>query len=173
MSCPRKAATSRTGFSLLEVILSLAILSGAIAVLGEAARMGIRNSVTARYLTQAQLLCESKLAEITSGILEPNPVSAARFDRTYTNSITSAISSNEWQDWQYSIAVNDLNQDGLVAVCVTVEQVLPANKHPVTFQLTRWIPDPGVELAEESGQSEESTAEGSSSQSPSGGGGNE
>jgi general secretion pathway protein I len=62
------------GFSLLEVILALAILTGAVAVLGEIVRLGIRNAQVARDTTQAQLLCESKLAEITAGIIPSDPV---------------------------------------------------------------------------------------------------
>jgi len=45
------------GFSLLEVILSLAILGGAIAVLGEAARLALRNAEFTRDMARAQLLC--------------------------------------------------------------------------------------------------------------------
>ena len=58
----------RAGFSLLEVILAMAILAGAIAVLGEAGRLALRNAGYARDMAQAQLLCESKMAEIVTGI---------------------------------------------------------------------------------------------------------
>ena len=68
------------GFSILEVILALAILGGSIAVLGELASRGLHNAQVAADLAHAQLLCESKLAEITAGITFPDPVQNARFD---------------------------------------------------------------------------------------------
>ncbi|OHB69841.1 MAG: hypothetical protein A2V70_09615 [Planctomycetes bacterium RBG_13_63_9] len=163
MSAAQKKSP-KGGFSLLEVILSLAILAGAIAVLGEAARTGIRNAMTTRQLTQAQLLCESKLAEITAGIIEPSPVSGARFDRSYTGSGTTGtagIIGDDQDEWQYSINIDQLNEEGLVAVRVTVEQTLPANKRPVKIEITRWIPDPDVELSE--GSTSEESSEGSDS----------
>src|SRR5687767_7391349 len=55
---------SRAAFSLLEVILALTILVGAIVVLGELVRLGTMTAAGARDLTQAQLLCESKMSEI-------------------------------------------------------------------------------------------------------------
>ena len=57
----------RRGFSLMEVILSIAILASATVLLGELTRFGMRNAAIARDLTQAQLLCESKLNEIVAG----------------------------------------------------------------------------------------------------------
>ncbi len=69
----------RAGFSLLEVILAIAIFAGAIAVLGEVSRLALRNAATARDLAQAQLLGETKLAEIASGITPPDPVEKTPF----------------------------------------------------------------------------------------------
>ena len=123
---------SRNGFSLLEVILALAILTGAIAVLGELGRMGLRNARFARDTTQAQLLCESKLSEIAAGITVPDPVSGARFE---------AVVGDGQIDWLYSIETADVDQEGLVAVRVTVAQDLPAEKQPVEFSLQRWAID--------------------------------
>ena len=59
-----RKGSCRGGFSLLEVILALAILIGILAVLSELVGLGVRNARVARAMTQAQLLCESKLAEI-------------------------------------------------------------------------------------------------------------
>ena len=56
-------------FSLLEVILALAILAGAVAVFSELSRGALENAGTARDLARAELLCESKLAEIAAGLI--------------------------------------------------------------------------------------------------------
>jgi general secretion pathway protein I len=146
---------TRSGFSLLEVLLALAILTMAIAVLGELARQGLRNAAAARDLTQAQLLCETKLAEITSGIQPLSPVQNVPFEK---------VDPSEDLPWVYSIEEQTVDQDGLLAVRVTVTQSLPANQRPLSFSLTQWIPDPSLESSEESstasstGQTQESTS---------------
>ncbi len=123
---------NRSGFSLLEVILALAILTGAIAVLGELGRLGLHNARIARDTTQAQLLCESKLAEIAAGITVPEPVNGAKFETIVGDGDIA---------WLYSIETADVDQQGLVAARVTVAQDLPAEKRPVEFSLERWVID--------------------------------
>ena len=129
----------RGGFSLLEVILALAILTGVIAVLGELARLGLENARIARDLTYAQLLSESKMAEITAGITLPDPTPPTPF---------GTVADPREADWLYSIEVEPIDQEGLLAVRVSVVQDLPEEKRPVEFSLTRWIVDPSVELSE-------------------------
>jgi general secretion pathway protein I len=130
----------RDGFSLLEVILALAILAGAIAVLGEVSRNGLNNARIARDVTEAQLLCESKLAEITVGITLPEPVTDVPFETTDDpNQI----------DWLYSIEVEPLDNQGLLMVRVTVVKDLPPEKRPTEFSLVRWVADPNMEMSEE------------------------
>jgi prepilin-type N-terminal cleavage/methylation domain-containing protein len=146
----RSSQLERRGFSLVEVILSLAILTGAIAVLGEAARLAIRNARIARDITQAQLLCESKLAEITAGILEPDPVDGVPFERDHAEAGLSGTAGDDEIAWLYSIDVEQVDDEGLMAVRVTVAQDLPEEKAPVRFELVRWILDPDVEIFESS-----------------------
>ena len=131
----------REGFSLLEVILALAILTGSIAVLGEALRLGMRNAEIARDLTQAQLLCESKLAEIAAGITPAVTVPNDKFD---------CVVGDGRIGWLYSISLEATNEEGLQLVCVTVTQDLPPEKQPVECSLFRWIPDDSMEALAES-----------------------
>ena len=132
----RRRSTRRlardAGFSLLEVILALAILGGAIAVLGEAARLAMKNAEFTREINRAQLLCESKLAEIVAGIT-PAESSQGVAVKSETDSSEPA--------WLYSIETTSVD-DGLLAVRVTVTRDLPAEKHPVRFSLVRWMADP-------------------------------
>jgi type II secretion system protein I len=118
------------GFSLLEVILSLAILGGAIAVLGEAARLAMRNAEFTRDMARAQMLCESKLAEIMAGVASANPVQRAP--------IENAAGPGE-PNWLYSIERTALDEEDLISVRVTVVRDLPTAMHPVSFSLVRWI----------------------------------
>jgi prepilin-type N-terminal cleavage/methylation domain-containing protein len=120
----------RGGFSLLEVILALAILGGAVAVLGEAARLALTNAEFTRDMAHAQMLCESKLAEITAGMTTAEPVHRAVLEKP---------DDAGGPGWLYSVERTPLDEDGLVSVCVTIVRDLPKERHPVSFSLVRWI----------------------------------
>ena len=141
----------KAGFSLLEVILALAILAGSIAVLGEASRLALKNAEISRDLARAQLLCESKLAEITTGIIAAEAVSNAAFDAT----TTASLDPNE-PAWLYSIETQPTDETGLISVRVTVTRDLPAAQHPIHFSLVRWMPDPNATSQADSSQNTES-----------------
>ncbi len=126
--CRRTAGGA--GFSLLEVILALAILTGSIAVLGEIARSALRNAQAARDTTRAQLLCEGILNEIAAGLVPCDPV----FDVP-----CSQLFDERDRGWLYSIESMALDEDGLIAVQVTVRQDLPATHQPVEVTLVRWL----------------------------------
>jgi general secretion pathway protein I len=125
--CASTKRSTRRAFSLLEIILAIAIFTMALAAVGELMRLGLRNAQKARDVTRAQLLCESILAEVTSGAIEPTPVAdqASQID----------------PDWCYSIQVNSTDVTGLLSVSVTVNRVNYSNPlEGVT--LVRWMPDP-------------------------------
>jgi hypothetical protein len=122
----------RKAFSILEVVLSLAILGGAVAVAGELARIGIENARIARDLTYAQLLCESKMAEIAAGIEASDPVQGVSFETT---------SERGDIDWLYSIESEPLDDVALIAVRVTVYKDLPPQSKPISFSMNRWLID--------------------------------
>lgn len=144
---PRSSA--RGAFSLLEVILALAILTGAIAVLGELGRLGMENARFAREITQAQLLCQSKMAEITAGLLPAEAVPETSFDE---------VVGDGQVEWQYSIETEPTDVDGLIAVRVNVRQNLEQQKRPVEFSLVRWVPDPAVQMSGMTGSEASATA---------------
>jgi type II secretory pathway pseudopilin PulG len=122
----------------LEVILALAILAGAVAVLGEVARQGLETARIARDLTYAQFICDSLMAEVTSGIVYPESVDQVPVDQ---------VSDPSQMGWVYSIDVESTEIEGLVAVRVTVAQPLPEEKHPVRCSLVRWMQDPNMTFA--------------------------
>ncbi len=128
----------RPAFSLLEVILALAILAGAVVVLGELARQGLESTRIARDLTCAQLLCESKLAEVVSGAELPEPVQ----DMPMTMLEVPSTST-----WLYSIDVVDTGEEGLVSVWVTVTQDPATDRNPVRCTLVRWMLDPFADFS--------------------------
>jgi hypothetical protein len=125
-----KPGLQRGAFTLLEVILALSILVGALAVIGELANHGILSAHSAASLAEAQLLAESKMAEITAGLVSPTSVSGVplEFDPA----------------WLYSITVDPTTDTGLIAVRLTVYENLPPDQRPTEFTLVRWMADPNV-----------------------------
>ena len=144
------------GFTLLEVILALAILAGAVAVVGEAVRLGRRNAEAARLLTTAQLLAASTMAEVSTGVVAAESVQDEPFESA--------------PDWQYSIDVQALaDLEGLVEVTVTVTPT-HGGSQSIEFSLTRWMVDPAIE-ADGLDAADVEAADGSSTNSDGGTGG--
>lgn len=118
----------RRGFSLLEVLLATAILVGSSVVLMELASIGMRHAASARDLSQAQRLCQSKLNEIIVGVA---PTETVR-----------PMPCEEDPRWTYWVNVQPAERAGLVKLEVGVAQELASRKQLNRFTLVRWIRDP-------------------------------
>jgi hypothetical protein len=147
------------------VILALTILAGSVAVLGEVSRLALRNAAMARDLAHAQLLCESKMSEVLSGITSPSAIDKASFDPDLE---PSAADDN----WVYSIQTDSQSpgEDGLISVRVTVTRDVPVGQHPIEFSLVRWMTDPNAQPESSSGTSGSSGSNTNSSGGASNGG---
>jgi general secretion pathway protein I len=138
-----------TGFTLLEIILALAILAGSLAALGEVMRLAGQTAALTEGETQAQILAASVMDELASGARQ--------------------LSENSWTDsnsdpaWQCSIAIEDTGYQQLVAVRVSVAQQLDARFQPARFELVRWLPNPDYTPPDTSDQSNSTTNSTSSS----------
>jgi len=130
----------RRGFSMLEILLALAILGGSLAVLSQIVGTGADSASSARDLALARLICQSKLAEtLLSGIqpvtVPPTPVISP--DSTSTTAFF------------YALDVVPASLDGMLAIRISVEAQDPDGGPPIaTYALTRWIVDPALGLAE-------------------------
>ena len=123
----------RNGLSLLEVILAIAILGGAIAIILELVNLGMRSAQAARLRSEANLLCDTKMAEISAGVLEL---------KTYS---PTPIPDNP--DWLFSCNVQESSYLGLLVVTMSVQQ---ANvEDPASIQIVRYVPDPDYDPAAE------------------------
>jgi prepilin-type N-terminal cleavage/methylation domain-containing protein len=129
---PRRRPARPRGFSLIEVIVAIAILAGSVAVLGEVTRQGMEAARKARDDTYALLRCESKIDEFTSGATLPTQGDSQAFDDT--------------TDWLFSVEFDNTDVEGLIVLRVTVRQNLPEEQIPAQVSLTRWIVDPDIEF---------------------------
>ena len=97
---------SRRGLSLLEVILAIAILAGAIAAIGELVRGGLISATDARDYTRAEIYAESIMSQIVAGVLP-----------------ATAIGDSPVEDdvnFNYAVQVLNVDDAGLLEVQVTV-----------------------------------------------------
>ncbi len=118
----------RRGFSLLEVLLAMAILIGSSIVLMELASIGMRHAASARDLAEAQRLCQSKLNEIVVGIAPAETIRPMPCE-----------DNPRWICW---VNVQPAEQPGLALLEVGVAQELVPNKQTNRFTLQRWIRAP-------------------------------
>lgn len=144
------------GFSLLEVVLALAILAGALAALGEVMRLGDENAAAAADEAQAEMLAESVMSEILVGA------------RALANVDGAVLPLVDDPQWTVSISVQPTEYQELVAVQIAVAQQLPPEQDPARCDLLRWMPNPDYLPAAQ--QSQDSSSSSSSSSSGSGSG---
>ena len=119
-----------SGFTLLEVILALAILAGSMAVLGQLVQMGMTNARKAEDMTQAVIAAESIMAEVVCGARSPTSDSGSIADESGSvvfEFIVDAAASDQ--------------QAGMLDVRVTVQSSVDAVE-PVSCTLVRWVIDP-------------------------------
>jgi prepilin-type N-terminal cleavage/methylation domain-containing protein len=153
----KRRAVRRRGLTLMEVMLAIAILGGAMAVMGELVRIGARSAAEARDLATAQLLCETKMAEITLGIVPPEVIAP-----------TPVETLDADNQWLYSVETAAAEQEGLIVVQVTVQQDVDPQQQPISYSLTRWMIDPNLQLELQESSSEVTGSETSKSGSGNG-----
>ena len=160
----RQAPRSRRGFSLLEVILSTAILMGSAIVLGRLAWMGRTQSTRANSAARAQQLCEQTLNEIVLGLRSAElvlrepllPVGDFATDQQDTFDPASfstesgqpetpelaatGLDQNGEPLWLHSVRLEPHNRfDGISILTVAVMQSPESTAKPATASLIRWV----------------------------------
>lgn len=156
---------------MLEVMLSLVIFGGCIAVIGEISRSAFRNAREARDSVQAELLAESILSKVLLGIIEQEPAAdvpvsmlTARSDEIAD---THAVSEGNVSDilWFYSLEITDID-DNLIEIAVTVRQNVLSAQQPVVCRLVRWTAVEPESESETGSETEETAAETTGASSP-------
>ena len=135
----------RRGFSLLEIMLAMAILGSSLAILSVMVTRAVSAAREARELAVARMLCQTKVAEIlldgTAGI-SPQSVAQTPLDAFDSGSTTPFV---------FSVEVEQGQLEGLLSVRVIVEGLDPDGGPPLArYAINRWMIDPllGLEEAE-------------------------
>jgi hypothetical protein len=136
MTLRHRHIQARRGVTLLEVIFAMVIFLGSFVALNHLVTVSTDNAVHVQQQGQALMLCESKLAEVCSGI------TALESNETYSN-----FSSQDWanldETWQWKMtAQQDGEIAGLYAVQVWVQRDLGSKKLEVT--LSQLVLDPTI-----------------------------
>lgn len=125
---------NRTGLTLLEVLISLAIFLGALAAISQLIGIGSRAATQAQLRTQAMIKCQSKLAEVVAGVQPMESVSLSAFE-------------DENENWKWSLNVEPGTYETLLKLTVTVQYSGTSESVATRYQLTRQVRDP-AELLE-------------------------
>jgi uncharacterized membrane protein YgcG len=157
------------GISLLEVILALSILALSVALLSQITKQATDNGLMARRLATAQMLCESKMAEVLAGAI---PVQG----NTWTRISDGGVSG----EWYYQIQTVTAQRKDMVGVRLSIsDDPNTTTQNPELFHVVRWMIDPnlGLDKAPQSATGTSGSSSGSSGGgsvsggSPSGAGG--
>lgn len=121
----RKAPFGRpAGFTLIEVLVALVVVTTALTVVAQGFLTGGRASVASQHETVAVFLAESKMAEIDLGIVS-------------TQSSTSGTFEPEQPDFAWKTEVETTTVTGLTKLTLTV--TWKEREEERTFALTRLI----------------------------------
>ncbi len=136
-----KSTLPRSGFSLLEMLLALAILGGSLGILSTIAMQGADAAREAECMAQARLIAQSRLAVILAAGVHPAMVPATP---------TAAADSGSTTAFEYQVDVAAAPMQGMLAIRVVVRALDDNGGPPIaTVALTRWMIDPLLGLADE------------------------
>ena len=139
---------ARRGFSLLEVLISLAIFMTAFVALSQLSHNGMRSAVEARLTTKAILRAESKMAEIVAAVEPLEDVADQPFQ--------------DDESWTWSMQTAAGPHADIQNVTVTVNYEGTSQQASTSFSMSRLIRDPIVYemAAAEAAAEEEAELEG-------------
>ena len=122
----------RSGFTLLEVLVSLAIFVAAFASLSQLFTLGSRAAVQAALETQATVRAEAKMAEVLAGVESMEAAEAMPFE--------------DDPNWSWALEVNEGPHADLFELTVTVALQPNVGQAEMTYSLVRFRRDPQLAL---------------------------
>lgn len=138
-----RSIAARDAFSLLEMILALAILGTSLAILAQIASTGVDAAREARALATARMICQNKLSEVLLDI------DGGQAPTTIVDSPIDSFDSGSTESYSYSLEVMPGQMDGLLSVRITVTALAgDGSKQLAIYALDRWVVDPALGLVE-------------------------
>jgi|TARA_B100000530_G_scaffold285963_1_gene200707 prepilin-type N-terminal cleavage/methylation domain-containing protein len=129
----------RSGFTLMEILVSITILGLSMVAINGLVSIGARNAREAQVLTTAQFLAESKLAEVKTGLLSPNSTGKMPFTQEETI-----------EPFTFEVQSQAMGVDGqLMAIRVVVEYTPEDGSLPLIYQLDTLMIDPQIEMQQD------------------------
>ena len=127
MTIRHTPAQTRSGLSLLEVLLSLAIFLLSLVALGQLVAFGSDRARDVQYLSIASVKAQSKLNDVIAGAVSMTGVGDSAFD--------------DDPDWSWSMTADADNPPSLFRVTVTVSRQRPDGSR-FEFKLNQLVLDP-------------------------------
>lgn len=129
-----------SGFSLLEMLLALAILGVSLGILSQIAGSGSDAAREARELSQARMIAQAKLAEILIQDISP---------QSQPPTPVPAMDSSSTTPFEIQVDVAPATLDGMLAIRIGVRAMDPdGGPDLATYSITRWLIDPLLGLAD-------------------------
>ena len=129
---PETVSSQQAGFTLLEVVIAVAILLGSITALFQLLNLGHRSSMQAKFRTDAVMLAETIMNEALAGIV---PLQSSTEEE-----------SDDYPGWFWSLSVEDAGVDDLLEVTVLVRREGTSITAEHEYSVTRLARDPQVFL---------------------------
>jgi hypothetical protein len=129
--------------SLLEVLTALAIFMFSVVVISQIVDSASRTALQSQRLTQAALLCESKMAELVAGVLPLQSTGYVPLEEAGEQ--WSYAVETEPQDWT-NVSIDGQSSPALYVVHVTVLWKAGGSSEEIEYTLSRVILDPRVRV---------------------------
>ena len=131
------------GFSLLEIVLSLAILGTSLGILAQIASTGVDAAREARALATARMICQNKLSELLLN------VQSGITPTTVVDQLVESFDSESTETYYCTIEIQPGQLDGLLSIRVTVQaRAGDGTEILANYALDRWVIDPALGLEE-------------------------
>lgn len=124
----RRTVPHRTGMTLLEVMIALAMFVSAMTVISQIWQMGSDSAIRAQFQADAALRGESKLNEIVAGILPLSPVAGQAFE--------------DDPQWTWSLSVDDESDATLKRLTLTISHSNSLGSPDIESTFVRLMRDP-------------------------------
>lgn len=126
------AALHRKGLTLLEILVSTAIMVASLTAIMQLLNVGHNARLSTILDSEAILRCQTIMGELAGGV------------RPLTSTGESAFEDND--SWIWSATVSDQGSTSLLEVQVTVKHVIAGDQTNSSWSLKRYIRDPQIFL---------------------------